>query len=41
MVKFPKTTHVPEKNKVFEGIVNGLIICIPIWLVIAYLIWRW
>lgn len=43
MLKLPKPRKefVPEKNPFFKGMINGLIICIPIWLFVAYLIWKW
>ena len=37
----PRKEFVPEKNNFFKGVINGLIIVIPFWLGLAYLIWRW
>lgn len=37
----PRDEFIPEKNKFFKGLTNALIICIPFWLGLAYLIWRW
>jgi hypothetical protein len=30
-----------EKNRFFTGIINALIICLPFWMIIAYIIYRW
>ncbi len=35
----PKMTGNEEQNKFFTGVINAFIICIPLWLMIAWLIW--
>jgi hypothetical protein len=29
-----------EQNNFFKGVVNGLILCLPFWVFMAYVIWR-
>jgi hypothetical protein len=31
----------PEINKFFQGVINGIILSLPVWVILAYIAWRW
>lgn len=38
MTYFPKDSRDAEENKFFSGTINGLIVCIPFWMIVLWLI---
>lgn len=43
LIRFPKprNEYIPEENNFFKGVINALIICIPFWLFVVYIVSRW